>query len=114
MYARHERREDYFANQRRDLERPEALPFNRTHEYCSFIVHAIETNTPYRFNGNVPNTDLISNLPPGCNVEVPILVDSAGIHPCYIGKPARSMRGHQPHQRERAGTHCTGNPGTGP
>ena len=85
MYARHERREDYFANQRRDLEKSEPLPFNRTHEYCSFIVHAIETNTPYRFNGNVPNTDLISNLPPGCNVEVPILVDSAGIHPCYIG-----------------------------
>ena len=65
MYARHERREDYFANQRRDLERTDSLPFNRTHEYCSFIVHAIETNTPYRFNGNVPNTDLIANLPLG-------------------------------------------------
>ena len=114
MYARHERREDYFANQRRDLERSEPLPFNRTHEYCSFIVHAIESNTPYRFNGNVPNTDLIANLPPGCNVEVPILVDSAGIHPCYIGNLPASMRGHQPHQRERAGTHCTGNPGAGP
>ena len=85
MYARQERREDYFASQRGQLESPDPLPFNRTHEYCSFILHAIETDTPYRFNGNVPNTDLITNLPPGCNVEVPILVDSAGLHPCYVG-----------------------------
>ena len=110
MYARHERREDYFANQRRDLEKSEPLPFNRTHEYCSFIVHAIETNTPYRFNGNVPNTDLISNLPPGCNVEVPILVDSAGIHPCSIGNLPAQCAGINRTQRECAGTHCTGNP----
>ena len=85
MYARQERREDYFANQRKDLDSSDPLPFNRTHEYCSFILHAVETDTPYRFNGNVPNTGLITNLPPGCNVEVPILVDSAGIHPCYVG-----------------------------
>lgn len=85
MYARQERREDYFASQRSQLASPDPLPFNRTHEYCSFILHAIETETPYRFNGNVPNTDLITNLPPGCNVEVPILVDSAGLHPCHVG-----------------------------
>ena len=85
MYARQERREDYFAKQQSDLVNPDPLPFNRTHEYCSYILHAVETNSPYRFNGNVPNTDLITNLPPGCNVEVPILVDSAGMHPCYVG-----------------------------
>lgn len=85
MYARQERREDYFANQRRQLDSPDLLPFTRTHEYCSFILHAIETETPYRFNGNVPNTGLITNLPSGCNVEVPILVDSAGLHPCHVG-----------------------------
>lgn len=85
MFARQERREDYFASQRKTLESPDPLPFNRTHEYCSFILNAIETNTPFRFNGNVPNTDLISNLPPGCNVEVPILADSAGLHPCHVG-----------------------------
>lgn len=85
MYARQERREDYFASQRKNLESPDPLPFARTHEYCSFILHAIETNAPFRFNGNVSNTDLISNLPPGCNVEVPILADSAGLHPCHVG-----------------------------
>ena len=54
-------------------------------EYCSWIIRAVETNQPFRFNGNVPNTGLITNLPPGCNVEVPILTDSAGLHPCYVG-----------------------------
>ena len=28
----------------------------RTHEYCSYIVNAMETNTPYVMNANVPNT----------------------------------------------------------
>ena len=61
------------------------IDFKRSREYCSYIVHAVESNTGFRFNGNVPNTGLIPNLPPGCNVEVPILVDNAGLHPCYVG-----------------------------
>jgi alpha-galactosidase len=28
---------------------------------------------------------LISNLPPNCNVEVPILVDGSGLRPCAVG-----------------------------
>jgi alpha-galactosidase len=54
-------------------------------EYAVGIIHAMETNTPYRFNGNVLNTGLITNLPPGCCVEVPCLVDNMGVHPCYCG-----------------------------
>jgi alpha-galactosidase len=33
----------------------------------------------------VPNLGLITNLPPDCSVEVPILVDNTGLHPCYVG-----------------------------
>jgi len=40
---------------------------------------------PYVFNGNVPNTGLITNLLPNCVVEVPIMVDGLGLHPCYVG-----------------------------
>ncbi len=36
-------------------------------------------------NGNVANTGLITNLPNGCCVEVPILVDNTGIQPCFVG-----------------------------
>ena len=79
------RRAEHFDDIREELRRTEPLPFERTHEYCSFILHAIETNTPFRFNGNVPNEGLIDNLPVGCNVEVPILADNAGLHPCAIG-----------------------------
>jgi alpha-galactosidase len=53
----------------------------RTHEYGSYVIEAIETDKPIRINGNVPNTGLIENLPQGCCVEVPCLADSNGIQP---------------------------------
>jgi alpha-galactosidase len=49
------------------------------------IIHALETGTPHRIFGNVINTGLITNLPNGCCVEVPCLVDRTGIHPCHGG-----------------------------
>ena len=61
------------------------LPINHSGEYGSIIIHAIETGTPSRINGNVKNKSLITNLPEGCCVEVPCLVDKEGIHPCYVG-----------------------------
>jgi alpha-galactosidase len=54
-------------------------------EYVSGIFNAMETNEPFRFNGNVKNTGLITNLPEGSFVEVPCLVDNVGVHPCYVG-----------------------------
>jgi len=54
-------------------------------EPCINIIDAMETNTTYRFNGNVLNTGLITNLPDSFCVEAPCLVDNMGIHPCYIG-----------------------------
>ncbi len=61
------------------------LRSERTHEYGSYIIEAVETNTPTRINGNVPNHDLITNLPQGCCVEVPCLVDGNGIQPTTVG-----------------------------
>jgi alpha-galactosidase len=60
------------------------LPSRRTHEYGSHIIEAIETNHPISVNGNVPNDHLIDSLPPGCCVEVPCLVDGAGIQPTRV------------------------------
>ena len=57
----------------------------RSHEYGSFIIEAIETHVPICINGNVPNTDLVNNLPQGCCVEVPCLVDGNGIQPTKVG-----------------------------
>jgi alpha-galactosidase len=54
-------------------------------EYGSLIIHSIETGTPRTVYGNVPNHGLIDNLPPGCIVEVPCLVDKNGVQPTRIG-----------------------------
>jgi len=57
----------------------------RTHEYGSFIMEAIVTNTPYQIGGNVLNHGLIPNLPAKACVEVPCLVDRNGVQGCFVG-----------------------------
>jgi len=69
------------------LHRLEALDkIERSSEYGSFIIHSMETGTPRVIYGNVANHGLIDNLPPGCCVEVPCLVDKNGIQPTRIGR----------------------------
>ena len=55
-------------------------------EYAALIIHSMETNTPRVIYGNVLNNNLITNLPQGCCVEVPCLVDASGIQPTVIGR----------------------------
>ena len=58
----------------------------RSHEYASYIMEAICTDTPIRIGGNVLNAGhIISDFPEHACVEVPCLVDGAGIHPTYVG-----------------------------
>lgn len=57
----------------------------RSKEYASHIMEAIVTGNPYKNGGNVLNTGLITNLPAEACVEVPCLVDSQGVHGCYVG-----------------------------
>lgn len=57
----------------------------RSVEYGSLIIHSMETGTPRTIYGNVPNRGIITNLPEGCSVEVPCLVDANGIQPTVIG-----------------------------
>lgn len=66
---------------RGDLE----LNLKRSVEYGSGIIHSIETGTPRVVYGNVRNFGLIDNLPEGCCVEVPCLVDKNGLQPTHIG-----------------------------
>ena len=79
------RREQVWVDVRKQIAGELPIDMKRSREYCSFIMRAVEANEPFRFNGNVPNTGLITNLPPGCNVEVPIYADGAGLHPTYVG-----------------------------
>ena len=59
---------------------------NRSSEYGAQIIHAIETDTPTRIYGNVPNRGLIENLPDDACVELPALVDGQGVQPTQIGR----------------------------
>lgn len=75
------------AESARELVAHHQLPtrLEATTEYGAQIIHAIETNQPAVIYDNVPNTNLISNLPQGCSVEVACLVDAGGIQPTYYG-----------------------------
>lgn len=57
----------------------------QSHEYGAFIIHSLETGVPRVVYGNVANNGLIDNLPAGCTVEVPCLVDKNGVQPVKIG-----------------------------
>ncbi len=57
----------------------------RGHEYAAYIINALSGGEMFKFNGNVPNTSLIPNLPQDACVEVPVLVDKAGFQPLYVG-----------------------------
>ena len=70
---------------RGELVNNEMLEHEKSREFASFIINAMENDVPYRIHGNVMNNGLIPNLPPNACVEVPCLVDRAGIHPCYVG-----------------------------
>jgi len=68
-------------------ERPINTPYRRSIEYASRIIHAVTSDEPFVFNGNVHNRGgaLISNLPGDCCVEVPCVANRAGITPTAVG-----------------------------
>ncbi len=61
------------------------IKLGRSHEYASSIVRGLLFDEPFKFNGNLPNTSLITNLPDQCVVEVPIVADRTGFKPLHAG-----------------------------
>jgi alpha-galactosidase len=74
-----------YAATRHALSTGEPLPLEPSLEYAAEIVRAMETGEPAGIYGNVRNDGLIENLPAGACVEVPCLVDAAGIQPTHLG-----------------------------
>lgn len=79
------------------------VPKERTHEYGSYIMEAMETNQPTVIAGNVPNRGLINSLPEGCCVEVPCLVNGNGIQPTKIDFYPPQSAADEPYQHQRTG-----------
>ena len=71
--------------QRETLVENMQLTHERTLEYASYIIEAMETNVPYKIGGNVINHGCITNLPDHACVEIPCLIDASGVTPCYVG-----------------------------
>lgn len=55
-----------------------------SHEYASQIVNSVVTGEPSIIYGNVANRGYIPQLPAGCAVEVPTLVDANGLQPTVV------------------------------
>jgi alpha-galactosidase len=67
------------------LNDPAPLNLARGHEYASYIINAWQGGEPFKFNGNVANTSLITNLPQDACVEVPVYIDRGGFNPIHVG-----------------------------
>ena len=63
----------------------EPLDLKRGHEYAASIINAWLGGEPFKFNGNVPNTNIITNLPESACVEVPVYADRRGFNPIHVG-----------------------------
>ena len=71
--------------QRDELVHNKQLTHERSLEYASYIMEAMETNAPIKIGANVLNQGLITNLPSSAVVEVPCMVDKSGVCPTVIG-----------------------------
>jgi len=61
------------------------VKIERSWEYASWIIQAMETNSPFIIHGSMPNAGLIPNLPADGVVEVACLVNRNGITPTHYG-----------------------------
>jgi len=77
---------EMYAEEKRKLAAGEPFEIERSQEYAAQIVHSMVTGVPRTVYGNVRNTGLITNLPANACVEVPCLVDRAGLQPTYVGE----------------------------
>ncbi len=78
--------EKTWENTRQKMLSDESVEVKQSLEYGSEIIHSSETGKTRVVYGNVLNNGLIDNLPQGCCVEVPCLVDKNGLQPTKIGK----------------------------
>ena len=67
------------------LANTEPIDLKRGHEYAARIINAYLGGEPYEFNGNVPNKDLITNLPHDACVEVPVVANRRGFNAIHVG-----------------------------
>jgi alpha-galactosidase len=83
-----------YAETRAKLLAGESFPLERSAEYGASIINAMVTGETALIYGNVENTKLIDNLPEGCCVEVPVVVDRTGLRPVRVGTLPPELAAH--------------------
>jgi alpha-galactosidase len=76
------------AQEFRDADRIEV---EKSNEYAATIMNSVVTGEPAVIYGNVANHGLIAQLPRGCAVEVPCLVDDNGLQPTAVNDIAPQL-----------------------
>ncbi len=66
------------------LKTANTIEVQESHEYASQIVNSVMTGEPSVIYGNHGNKGYIPQLPDGCAVEVPTLVDHMGLQPTVV------------------------------
>ena len=67
------------------LESAEPISLERGYEFAAYIINALLGGESFEFYGNVPNTDLVTNLPANACVEVPVWASRKGFSPVHVG-----------------------------
>lgn len=79
-------RKDTWRNDINEFLNSETVNLTRGDEYAAYIFNAVfGDHTPFKFNGNVRNANLISNLPQGCCVEVPVVASRNKLEAIVVG-----------------------------
>jgi alpha-galactosidase len=74
-----------YAATREALASDQPLEAAEATEYAPLVIHSIWTDTSRVIHGNVPNTGLLTDLPAGLGVEVPVAIDGTGAQPVHVG-----------------------------
>ena len=80
---RQEREDDWRKTIQDWFDQPFSLA--RGNEYAAYIINAVTGGEPFEFNGNIRNTGLVTNLPAGACVEVPVWASTKGFQGVYVG-----------------------------
>lgn len=67
------------------LKADKPISLERGHEYATSIINAYVGGELFEFNGNVKNTGLVTNLPEGACVEIPVVASRKGFMPVHVG-----------------------------
>jgi len=85
--------QEYEKNKRISSGEEPLPPLEKSVEYASSIIYAMETGIHTTIHGNLKNCGLIPNLPEGCCVEVPVLVNKNGLQPTFFGELPPQLAG---------------------